>query len=307
VVGYAGLRRGARAVAQGAGAAIARERALRFEPAGSATPAADGTADRVEIAGVVWWVPPDERRASSLSDRVLRGTLPMLELIRTGPYLRGGVMIDIGANIGTTAIPRVLLGDAACVYAAEPEPANAACLRRAVVENHLDGFVMVDQVAIGDRDGHAELLRARRLGSHRLSSGAPATDRAVPVQSLRLDAWSRRLGSDLERVTYIKCDTQGWEGRVLAGAERLLSRTDIVWEIEICPALLEAAGTPARELYRTVSRAFRWFIDLRGEGADAARRPTSALEARIAAMLAAGHRYTNVLLFNDLPPGPRVG
>jgi FkbM family methyltransferase len=222
----------------------------------------------------------------------------MAEILRTARFVRGGVMIDIGANIGTTSIPRVLLGVARRVYGAEPEPANLACLRRTIADNGLEGLVVVDGVALGDVDGDAQLLRARRLGAHRLVQD-DTPRKAIRVPALTLDAWSQRLGPDLDEVTYVKCDTQGWEGHILAGAQRLLRRQTITWEIEIAPALLDAAGTPPDSLYALLAREFRSFVDLRAIGPGAGRQPTTTLASWLARTLGPRRSYTNVLLFKD--------
>src|SRR5574342_110776 len=79
-----------------------RRRIARVDdrPAAEDMPA---TSDTVRIAGLVWWIPADDRKPGSLSDRLLHRELPLAEILRTRPFARGGVMIDIGANIGTTS------------------------------------------------------------------------------------------------------------------------------------------------------------------------------------------------------------
>jgi FkbM family methyltransferase len=223
----------------------------------------------------------------------------MADILRTHPFVRGGVLIDIGVNIGTTSIPRLLLGEVDCVYGAEPELANVTCLRRTLAENHLEGRVLVDRVAIGAVDSDAYLQVASRVGAHRLLLSPVASRKAVRVPCLTLDSWSGRLGPDLERVTYIKCDTQGWEGHVLAGASHMLRRKDVVWEMEICPGLLLAAGTQLDDLCRVLAGEFRWFVDLRAIGRGMAERPTADLESTVRAGVGRDRNYTNVLLFNQ--------
>jgi FkbM family methyltransferase len=256
------------------------------------------TADRVRIAGLVWSVPLDDRKPGSLSDRLLHRELPIAEILRTRSFARGGVMIDIGANIGTTAIPRVLLGDVECVYGAEPDPANYDCLMRTVAENQLDGYVFADRVALGATDGDANLLVASRLGRHRLLPSDRTSRSVIRVPCLMLDTWSERLGPDLDRVTYVKCDTQGWEAHVVAGAPRVLARKTIIWEMEICPRLLEAAGSSLDALCTVLTREFRWFVDLRAEHGRLERWPIDSLEKTVRAAVEGPRNYTNVILGN---------
>ncbi len=282
-----------------AAAASERHERLSVPPSDEVDSDVEVRAERVEIAGLSWWVPLDDRRPGSLSDRVLRRELPMADILRTHPFVRGGVLIDIGANIGTTSIPRLLLGEVDRAYGAEPELANVTCLRRTLSENHIDGHVVVDRVAIGAADGEAHLQVATRMGGHRLLTSPGASRKVVRVPCLTLDTWSRRLGADLERVTYIKCDTQGWEAHVLAGASRILKRKDIVWEMEICPGLLLAAGTTLDDLCRVLAGEFRWFCDLRAIGRGMATCSIADLESTVRAAVGRDRNYTNVLLFNQ--------
>ena len=100
-------------------------------------------AANVVIAGLSWWIPKSPDGDGGINRR-LEGQrrLPLAEILQTRELAVGRLMIDIGANIGTTSIPRVLLGDFNYVYAAEPDPGNYACLVRNVVDNGLRGLVL---------------------------------------------------------------------------------------------------------------------------------------------------------------------
>jgi FkbM family methyltransferase len=260
------------------------------------SPGVPADADTVRIAGVMWSVPRDDRKPGSLSDRLLHRELPLAEILRTRRFARGGVMIDIGANIGTTSIPRLLLGDVDRVYGVEPDPANYACLQRTIADNGLAAHVQVDRVALGSVDGEADLLVASRLGRHRLLAAGVGKHNTIRVSTMRVDTWATRLGADLDRVRYVKCDTQGWEAHVLAGAPRLLARHDVIWEMEICPGLLDAAGSSLDDLCATLIRHFDWFVDLRADDETLDRRPTAQLAASVRAAIAGHRNYTNVIL-----------
>ncbi|HKE86919.1 MAG TPA: FkbM family methyltransferase [Vicinamibacterales bacterium] len=272
-------------------AAVARTR-----PA-SAT-VAPGPVDTVRIAGLTWSIPSDDRKPGSLSDRTLHRDLPLADILRTRAFARGGVMIDIGANIGTTSITRLLLGDVDRIYGVEPDPANFACLQRTIRDNGLEDYVMVDRVALGETDGEADLLVASRIGRHRLLASGAAGRSTIRVPTMRLDTWTQRLGADLDRVRYVKCDTQGWEAHVVAGATALLARRAIRWEMEICPGLLDAAGSSVDELCAMLAPHFEWFVDLRADDETLDRRATAELAAAVQAAVAGGKNYTNVVLSN---------
>ena len=66
---------------------------------------------------------------------------------------RGGVVYDVGANVGFyTVLSSVLVGDEGAVYAFEPVPRNLGYLRRHVEMNGL-GNVRVMDVAMGEAEG----------------------------------------------------------------------------------------------------------------------------------------------------------
>jgi len=256
-------------------------------------------ADHVTAGGLSWCL-PNLDEAGALTQRVVAGhRLPLDEILEARELAVGRAMIDIGANVGTTSIPRVVLGDFACVYAAEPDPANYACLVRNIVDNQVRGLVLPDRVAIGDVDGEMT-MRVQASGTHHLLTDASHTaeHERVAVPSLTLDTWIDRIGIDLSEVSFIKSDTQGWDARVLAGAPRVLEHKHIAWQIEFSPAMLQRAGWTPEQVYQLLHRHFTHFIDLRGQDGVRARR-TSALHEALAYVVRGERRYTNVLLYTS--------
>jgi FkbM family methyltransferase len=259
-----------------------------------------GSAERLAIAGLTWWVPAERDESEGIAHRLgVRRRLPLGEILNTRELAVGRLMIDIGANIGTTSIPRVLLGDFNCVYAIEPDPLNYACLVQNIVSNGVRGLVLPDRVAIGDVDGEMP-MRARRSGTHHLVTRAEdvAEEERVAVPCLTLDPWVERRGIDLSDVAFIKSDTQGWDARVLAGAERVLTRRHVVWQIEFSPAMLHRSGTSTEDLFTLLECHFTHFIDIRGEAGRRVRRISELREA-LAYVGTGTRRYTNVLLYSS--------
>jgi FkbM family methyltransferase len=261
------------------------------------TPAAS---ERVVIAGLTWWMPAEPGESDGIAGRLAgRRRLPLREILETRELAVGRVMIDIGANVGTTSIPRALLGDFNCVYALEPDPGNYACLVRNVVDNGVRGLVLPDRVAIGDADGEMT-LRTLRSGTHHLVTRAAdaGEHERVTVPCLTLDTWVARMGIDLAEVAFVKSDTQGWDARVLGGAAGVLARRHIAWQIEFSPSMLERSGRSRDEVYDLLERHFTHFIDLRSEGGARVRR-TSLLREALAYVGNGERRYTNVLLYSS--------
>ena len=263
---------------------------------------ADGTpapAERVVVAGLTWWVPVEADDTEGIAHRLgARRRLPLAEILEARELAVGRAMIDIGANVGTTSIPRALLGDFNWVYAIEPDPLNYACLVRNIVSNGVRGLVLPDRVAIGDTNGEMT-MHLRRSGTHHLVTHAEHVSEGerMVVPCLTLDTWVDRIGIDLSEVGFIKSDTQGWDARVLAGAQRVLAQRHIAWQIEFSPAMLERSGKSTAEVVALLEHHFTHFIDpRRREGARV--RATKDLRASLDQIGLTGRSYTNLLLYN---------
>jgi hypothetical protein len=106
------------------------------------------------------------------------------------------------------------------------------------------------------------------------------------------------MGIDLSDLGFIKSDTQGWDARVLAGAERVLAQRHIAWQIEFSPPMLERSGKSIAEVFALLECHFTHFIDLRRE--EGARvRATRELPTSLDHVGSGRRRYTNLLLYNS--------
>ena len=251
----------------------------------------------VTIEGLSWRVPVDAASKGNLADRIVREQwLPLENIMAARELALGTAMIDIGANVGTTSIPRVVLGDFSYVYAAEPDPANYECLVGNVTANGLQGFVLPDRIAIGAANGEATLRRKTQIGTHHLvPTASRPTDISVPMQTL--DSWTARLDIDPASVTFVKVDTQGWEAHVLRGAARLLAHNHIAWQIEFSPRLLEQAGSSSAELLEQAEAHFTHFIDLRARITPRSR-PIAQIRDAVASLERRERRFTDLLFYN---------
>jgi len=253
------------------------------------------------IDGVRWHVPASVADAVSEEWAHLQLRFPYQAILQTREVSVGGVMLDIGANVGRMSIPRVILGDAAAAFCAEADPVNYACLRRNVVDNGLGGLVMPDQVAISDRDGTVTLARSSKHTGHHVRTGElprTASDRYVEVPSCTLDSWVARHHIDLDAVTFIKVDVEGYEQQVLDGAAGVLSRTHIAWQLEVWASRLGAAGGGVTQIARTLAAHFTHVIDLRRSVAGSRIRPIDDIHA-MAADLERENGKTDLLVFHD--------
>jgi len=239
-------------------------------------------AQSICVGALKFWVPLEAR----LPERVARAQkqgLPLRVISNTREVASGRVMLDVGGNLGRTAIPRVVLGDVEIAYAAEPHPENYDCLVWSVLENGLAGLVLPDQVAISSRDGTATLLPSRFAGGHALREpgASPENKLTLEVPCCQLDTWTEHLKVNLEDVNFIKVDVQGWEPKVLRGASRILSRQHIAWQFEISPGRLKRAGSCLEELLDLMDLHFDWFVDLDKTRIESRLAPIDQLRSRL--------------------------
>nr|WP_242481955.1 FkbM family methyltransferase [Paracraurococcus ruber] len=136
-----------------------------------------------------------------------------------------GVVLDVGANIGLSALALAPLLPRGRILAVEPSPATAEALRRTLALNGLEGQVAVEAVALGAAPGMAEFhAAAHSAGAHLMDAATLAADGLpkvrVPVETV--DALATRHG--LERLDFLKVDVEGFETEVFDGARETLAR-----------------------------------------------------------------------------------
>ena len=157
----------------------------------------------------------------SYFDRLGADTLSHLERacdIAIGP---GSVCVDVGANIGLTALYLAnIVGPSGNVYAFEPVPATFSFLRESVSHSGLNN-IRAFQVALGSSISRLR-FRDRRsfssgnsafLQSSELNTLSPTVD----VSCVTLDSFS--LLNGLAKIDLVKIDVEGFETDVLEGGE----------------------------------------------------------------------------------------
>jgi FkbM family methyltransferase len=162
------------------------------------------------------------------------------------------VVIDVGAHIGTVALP---LAAAGCeVLAIEASPTNARLLRAGVVRN---GFrrVHVVEAAADAVAGRTPFVPNGAWGQ------LAAWDHpyAVSVPAVRVDDLIDAAA--YERVALVKLDVEGAELRAIEGMSRLLARSDapVVFYESNGHTLASVNATPGDLVGAFESRGYRCF------------------------------------------------
>lgn len=160
-----------------------------------------------------WWLPASRGKIL----RILNGTYEPEQTRLFRERLRpGDTVLDVGAHVGYyTLLSSVLVGERGAVWAFEPNPQNAAFLRRHVELNRL-GNVQVTRAAVAEREGTARFDFGTGSGTGHLAEGG-----ALEVRTVRLDDFCREHGL---RPSAIKIDVEGAETEVLLGGEETIRR-----------------------------------------------------------------------------------
>lgn len=188
------------------------------------------------------------------------------DVIRLHPsLLRGGNVLDIGANLGYTA--QVLArstGPGEHVYAFEPEPFNYAILRRMSAQPEFTGRITAVQSAVGAAEGTVQLWQnMHHHADHRVitdqfrATAAPVDCVSVPM--VTIDGFLERNPGP---VSFVKIDVQGFELPVCEGMKATLERNpDLTIVLEYAPSAMRELGfDPTRLVKFLADRGFDCFL-----------------------------------------------
>jgi len=139
--------------------------------------------------------------------------------------MHGGLtMIDVGANVGdSVAIVKARVPDMA-ILCVEADPAYVGYLEENTAR--WSDVVIAAPVLLAERTDEIDGTIRRADGSSRVATGAPGTTPALAL---------------------LKSDTDGFEARVLRGAQQVLATGPVLF-LEYDPKLLEAAGSDGLDM-----------------------------------------------------------
>jgi FkbM family methyltransferase len=160
-------------------------------------------------------------------------------------------IVEVGANIGTTALPLAKAGYR--VVAIEPVPTTFAMLSRNVEDNGFGSQVRCVNRAISTTSGHVDMWVTKGSGLSELAVGAqgpgfsqigPTFDEMkhrITVESNPLDELLRFEGVEIEDIALVWSDAQGSESYVIeTGTDLWAAGTPLY--VEVDPTLLGLHG-----------------------------------------------------------------
>ncbi len=163
---------------------------------------------------------------------------------------KGATLLDIGANIGTYAIPAGrIVGDAGRVIAIEAHPFNFEYLKKNIALSCLKNILPIN-IALGPEKGHIEM--AYKTANAGETHVATKEEKSISVPVIPLDDLLReqRIG----KIDYMKIDVEGFELSVLSGAtETIRNNPRIVIQTELIERHAERYGNSMRDIVALLS------------------------------------------------------
>lgn len=202
----------------------------------------------------------DKKMARGLED----GAYPNERLLAVARAFvnKKSIVIDIGAHIGTFAIP--IASIVGKVIAFEPSREAFALLSCNATENK--AALQLVNKALGSKMGSGTLIvrNASNAGANTLISGGD-------ISVVTLD-------SEVTHADFIKMDVEGMELEVLRGGTELIKRARPVVLFEVNLSQLRAHGASPRVLEKFfTSRGYRLYVPLEGGNSALARVRSAAL------------------------------
>ncbi|MHA2046513.1 MAG: FkbM family methyltransferase [Candidatus Thorarchaeota archaeon] len=171
--------------------------------------------ENAAFVGGSWQIRDEQNRPGAYD-------LPLLQFFSNQVRkIENPVILDIGASTGSFSILPLVTGGK--VMAFEPNPVAFRALKLTVAANGLNGSVELNECAVGGGNGEIVFnVPEQALHMAVSTTGVPRRIdlkwNAIKVKQITIDS----LG--LDRVDFVKIDTEGNELQVLAGAEQTIKQ-----------------------------------------------------------------------------------
>lgn len=156
-------------------------------------------------------------------------------------HIKDGIILDIGANIGTHTYAYCEKVGKHKVIGFEPNPECAECLRRNVPD------CIVVEAALSDEDGECNMIYSDNVGASHVIDG-------VGIKKIKFDQHVNLFKSLVkpQKVTFIKIDIEGYEVKALNGMSQTIKKDKPIMWIEVNRGALLRAKTSEDELLSLV-------------------------------------------------------
>lgn len=175
------------------------------------------------------------------------------ELAMVASLLRpGDRMLDIGAHVGTFALPLARrVGPEGHVFAFEASRDNHALLERNIRLNAMESSITTTFGVVSEEPGAFSMRSPDETNSGMHYFVATAGPTSAELPSVQIDAWHAAAGSP--PVALVKIDVEGAEVSVLRSSRRLIERHRPAIYIEINTAALANFGKSAMDIETELS------------------------------------------------------
>ena len=141
------------------------------------------------------------------------------------PGYKPSVILDIGANVGATALYFHGIFPDAMIYCFEASPTNAGFLKRNLAPINR---ATVFDYGLSDRDHQVQLhIGKTQFMQNSLVPNLETQSRTETAQLRRASSELTRL--DIQNISLLKLDTEGWELPILRDMTDWLPRTDLAY------------------------------------------------------------------------------
>lgn len=195
------------------------------------------------------------------------------ELALLERHFKGGLVVDVGANVGNHSLVLAQLERTTGVIAFEPNPQAFAMLQFNVAINGLEQRITTHRLALSDRRGETLLRQPHsNLGGSSLEATMPS--RAGVVAEHRCEMV---CGSDWlpDPVALIKIDVEGHELSCLRGLLPVLERDRPLLFVEVVEhhksellGLLDTHGYCVAEEFNRYKGMTNWLLKAKTDGQD---------------------------------------
>jgi FkbM family methyltransferase len=212
-------------------------------------------------------------------------------------------LLNVGANIGMTAIGLVKQGHFNRAIAFEPTPNSYRLLVHNVNQNGLSGRIQSFPFALSSQNGELDLeISHDNSGDNRIRQikepgfFAEEKRQTVPIPAKTLDSFSAEHPAVAEEpIGLIWVDIQGHEGHFFQGARQFLRRRVPV-VIEFWPYGIRRSGISEQEFCEILSAQFSRFYVF---GAEPERESPIGKTSRLFQMYSGPREMCTVLLLPD--------